>query len=47
MEVAARKTLADLHVTTVRSIRQPVSSLSVASASPLLSLGPSCGTRSS
>jgi len=28
MEVAARKTLADLHVTTVRSIRQPVSSLS-------------------
>jgi ABC-type sugar transport system ATPase subunit len=28
MEVAAQKTLADLHVTTVRSIRQPVSSLS-------------------
>jgi ABC-type sugar transport system ATPase subunit len=28
MELAARKTLADLHVTTVRSIRQPVSSLS-------------------
>ena len=28
MEVAARKTQADLHVTTVRSIRQPVSSLS-------------------
>jgi len=28
MELAARKTLADLHVTTVRSIRQPVASLS-------------------
>ena len=28
MEVAARKTLDDLHVTTVRSIRQPVASLS-------------------
>jgi ABC-type sugar transport system ATPase subunit len=28
MEIAARKTLADLHVTTVRSIRQPVASLS-------------------
>ena len=28
MEMAARKTLADLNVTTVRSIRQPVSSLS-------------------
>ena len=28
MELAARKTLADLHVTTVRSIRQPVKSLS-------------------
>jgi D-xylose transport system ATP-binding protein len=28
MERAARKTLADLHVTTVRSIRQPVGSLS-------------------
>jgi ABC-type sugar transport system ATPase subunit len=28
MERAARKTLADLHVTTVRSIRQPVASLS-------------------
>jgi ABC-type sugar transport system ATPase subunit len=28
MEVAARQTLADLHVTTVRSIRQPVASLS-------------------
>ena len=28
MEMAARRTLADLHVTTVRSIRQPVSSLS-------------------
>ncbi|HTV10495.1 MAG TPA: ATP-binding cassette domain-containing protein [Acidimicrobiales bacterium] len=28
MERAARRTLADLHVTTVRSIRQPVSSLS-------------------
>ena len=28
METAARKTLADLNVTTVRSIRQPVSSLS-------------------
>ncbi|MGA2530455.1 MAG: ATP-binding cassette domain-containing protein [Acidimicrobiales bacterium] len=28
MEAAAQKTLADLHVTTVRSIRQPVSSLS-------------------
>jgi ABC-type sugar transport system ATPase subunit len=28
MEIAARKTLADLHVTTVRSIRQPVKSLS-------------------
>lgn len=28
MEIEARKTLADLHVTTVRSIRQPVASLS-------------------
>ncbi len=28
MELAARQTLADLHVTTVRSIRQPVASLS-------------------
>jgi ABC-type sugar transport system ATPase subunit len=28
MEVQARKTLSDLHVTTVRSIRQPVASLS-------------------
>jgi ABC-type sugar transport system ATPase subunit len=28
MELTARKTLADLHVTTVRSIRQPVASLS-------------------
>jgi ABC-type sugar transport system ATPase subunit len=28
MELAARQTLADLHVTTVRSIRQPVKSLS-------------------
>jgi ABC-type sugar transport system ATPase subunit len=28
MELAARRTLADLHVTTVRSIRQPVASLS-------------------
>jgi ABC-type sugar transport system ATPase subunit len=28
MELAARNTLADLHVTTVRSIRQPVASLS-------------------
>ena len=28
MEMAARKILADLHVTTVRSIRQPVASLS-------------------
>jgi ABC-type sugar transport system ATPase subunit len=28
MEVAARQTLTDLHVTTVRSIRQPVASLS-------------------
>ena len=28
MEIAARQTLADLHVTTVRSIRQPVASLS-------------------
>ena len=28
MEIAARQTLADLHVTTVRSIRQPVKSLS-------------------
>jgi ABC-type sugar transport system ATPase subunit len=28
MELAARKTLSDLHVTTVRSIRQPVKSLS-------------------
>ena len=28
MELAARKTLSDLHVTTVRSIRQPVASLS-------------------
>ena len=28
MELAARETLADLHVTTVRSIRQPVASLS-------------------
>ncbi len=28
MELAARKTLADLHVTSVRSIRQPVASLS-------------------
>jgi D-xylose transport system permease protein len=28
MEMAARRTLADLHVTTVRSIRQPVASLS-------------------
>ena len=28
MERAARHTLADLHVTTVRSIRQPVGSLS-------------------
>ena len=28
METAARRTLADLHVTTVRSIRQPVASLS-------------------
>jgi ABC-type sugar transport system ATPase subunit len=28
MEIQARKTLADLHVTTVRSIRQPVASLS-------------------
>jgi len=28
MEIAARQTLADLHVTTVRSIRQPVVSLS-------------------
>jgi ABC-type sugar transport system ATPase subunit len=28
MEIAARKTLEDLHVTTVRSIRQPVASLS-------------------
>jgi len=28
MELAARKTLTDLHVTTVRSIRQPVASLS-------------------
>jgi ABC-type sugar transport system ATPase subunit len=28
MEIAARKTLSDLHVTTVRSIRQPVASLS-------------------
>ena len=28
MELAARKTLDDLHVTTVRSIRQPVASLS-------------------
>ncbi len=28
MELAARKTLADLHVTTVRSVRQPVASLS-------------------
>jgi len=28
MEIAARKTLADLKVTTVRSIRQPVASLS-------------------
>ena len=28
MEMARRKTLADLHVTTVRSIRQPVASLS-------------------
>ena len=28
MEMAARQTLADLHVTTVRSIRQPVASLS-------------------
>ena len=28
MEIAARETLADLHVTTVRSIRQPVASLS-------------------
>ena len=28
MELAARKTLDDLHVTTVRSIRQPVQSLS-------------------
>jgi ABC-type sugar transport system ATPase subunit len=28
MEIAARKTLEDLHVTTVRSIRQPVGSLS-------------------
>ena len=28
MELAARHTLADLHVTTVRSIRQPVASLS-------------------
>ena len=28
MELAARKTLADLHVTTIRSIRQPVASLS-------------------
>jgi ABC-type sugar transport system ATPase subunit len=28
MEMAARKTLEDLHVTTVRSIRQPVASLS-------------------
>jgi ABC-type sugar transport system ATPase subunit len=28
MELAARQTLADLHVTTIRSIRQPVASLS-------------------
>jgi ABC-type sugar transport system ATPase subunit len=28
MEIEARKTLADLHVTTIRSIRQPVASLS-------------------
>ena len=28
MEIAARRTLSDLHVTTVRSIRQPVASLS-------------------
>ena len=28
MEIEARQTLADLHVTTVRSIRQPVASLS-------------------
>jgi ABC-type sugar transport system ATPase subunit len=28
MELAARKTLEDLHATTVRSIRQPVASLS-------------------
>ncbi len=28
MEIEARKTLADLHVTTIRSIRQPVGSLS-------------------
>jgi ABC-type sugar transport system ATPase subunit len=47
METAARETLSSLAVTTVRSIRQPVASLSGDSASRSRSPKPCCGRRGS